>query len=499
MSAGSLALDLLIGPLPGGGPPPAPTLEAWARARGLRHEAEGLLAPLTPRLRRALGAGAHTAAQAPAGDGWLATSGPQRPRSRPERRTTDLCRGLLPGDLDGVLAHHTHLVHDPGGEGPDWVAHTATVVVAAPPGAGRAVGVADAGRRHPVRAGLVVGRERPSGDPRGSVVPQPCSRFEAHGVAWSLRPAEPEATREALAEAGAALAAAGHAEVEIEFGAVCVWVQGAVTEPARLDALCRAAAAVAGALRDAAEREPALRAAASAGRREDTERLRWLDAGVATVAWPDPPADIPEAVAAYAAVASGPARRTSRRVVFWLLVATLSGIAAALWALAEAGYAYGGVVTTVFGSWLALKVIRAFVGAGRDIGRAETDARAVPWGVEAFLRGYAGSRGLTAEDPDALRRRLDAPIRGRAVLAAHGPVAPGADGHVAFWREPVPGAPDRHWAMAIVAAPANVPPAPAGMRVDVRAGLLIVREEVEEAGRSAEALDRVAAAAGALA
>lgn len=75
--------------------------------------------------------------------------------------------------------------------------------------------------------------------------------------------------------------------------------------------------------------------------------------------------------------------------------------------------------------------MRAAVRTGRELSAGELAARARPWGVEAFVRGYAASRGLTVEDPEVVRRRFDSPVRGRAVAALHGP-----DGHLLLWVEP---------------------------------------------------------------
>jgi hypothetical protein len=80
---------------------------------------------------------------------------------------------------------------------------------------------------------------------------------------------------------------------------------------------------------------------------------------------------------------------------------------------------------------LARCIVRAAIGTGRELAESERTARARPWGVEAFVRGYAASRGLTLEDAAVVRRRFDSPVRGHAVAALHG-----HDGHLLLWVAP---------------------------------------------------------------
>ena len=310
MSAPPL-LDLTLGPASTETTPPAPLLAGWARDRGLQHLADGLLQPVTPRLRQGLGAGTPRSLRA----GGPGSTMLDRQRKRPERRSSDICHGGLPGGLEGVLAHHTHLTENGGEDGPSWLAWTSTVVVAELGDAARAVCTASVGRRTPMRALASFGRPRPSSDPRRTMVPPPTTHELRDGRTWTLSPAEDGATLDILAAAsGPALAEAPDGvEVEVEFGVLCVWVSRELTDAAELDALCRAASAVANGLRTAAEHHPPLDAAASVGHHAQTDRRRWIDAGVATVAWDAPPASVPAAVAAYGSWVRGAARGASAR------------------------------------------------------------------------------------------------------------------------------------------------------------------------------------------
>lgn len=477
----------------------APALAGWARDRGLDHRAGGLLAPLTPRLRRGLGVGTRKAYRAEPGSRWSTIF--DRDEKRPERGSHDICRGTLPGGLEGLLAHHTHLVEHSDEDGCRWEAVTATVVVADLRDAARAVGTVSAGARTPMRALAGVGRRRASSDPTRTMVEPPATREVRDGRTWTLTPAEDATTLELLAGGSSrALAEApGGVEVEIEYGVLCVWVGRELTDAAELDALCRAASAVALGARAVAVRNPPLAAEYPAVAPAPTDRRRWIEAGVATVEWPAPPADVPEAVAAYERVVRGRARRVGGLIALALLVLALAGSAAAIWIGLKTGMAAGGAITGIFAAVLFAGIVRSVSRAGREIARDEIDARARPWGFEAFVRGYAATRGMTREDPDAVRRRLVSPLRGRALAALHGRLGGCVDGHLLIWLEPGAGTPARQWLLAVVAAPGRVPAPPAPFQAQVSGDMLVVGVPVDERDRSAAALDRLAAVAGSLA
>jgi hypothetical protein len=359
------------------------------------------LPPNTPQLRRGLGVGTQRAFAAT--PGRIQSYGD--PRTRHERETEVLREGVLPGGLVGVLGHHTHLAEGIAGSF-KWAAWTNTIVYAELPVANRVLGRAWFGRREPVRAGLTLDFRR--NHRRDSVPAEDADR--------------PDPERFALPPG---------VHVEIEYGRLCAWIEGRVTDPGRLEALCRAASSVADAIVAEVAAEPELRVDTPVAPPADTERRRWVQAGAARVAWAEPPADVETAVAAYGRVVSGGARH------FGLVVGTLLFVVAALCAAAclyvgvQTGLALGGVVSAALAAWLLWRITRAAVGTGRELSAAERDARARPWGLETFVQGYARSRGLTVEDPGAVQRRFDSPVRGRAVAALHG-----AGGHRLLWLDP---------------------------------------------------------------
>jgi len=220
-------------------------------------------------------------------------------------------------------------------------------------------------------------------------------------------------------------------QVEVEYGSVCAWLEGRVTDPARLDALCRAASAFADALAAEAARWPELDAGAPVGPPADTERRRWVEAGAERIEWSAPPADVDTAIAAYGRVVAGPARRFGVVAGLVFFVVAVLAAAACLLVGVRTGFALGGVVTAALAAWGLWRIVRAAVGTARELSAAERDARARPWGLEAFVRGYAQPRGLTVEDPAVVQRRLDSPVRGHAVAALHGPA-----GHLVLWLDP---------------------------------------------------------------
>ena len=357
------------------------------------------LPPNTPLLRRGLGVGTRRA--------YAATPGPintfDDPRKRPERATAILRAGVLEGGIVGVLGHHTYLGPGPG-DGNHWAAWPYTVVYAELPAANRLLGQAWFGHAQPVSVGLTLDLRRGRRDaiPAEPTAPETFTFLPPEGV-----------------------------QIEIEFGMVCAWMPGRVTDPAQLDTLCRAASAFADAIEARLASEPDLDVHAPIEPPADTERRRWIAAGAARVRWDAPPADVDTATAAYARIVRGGARRFG--VLFGLVFFAVAALAAAalLTAGVATGLAAGGVVTAVFAVWVLWRIVGAAVGLGRELTADERDARARPWGLEAFVQGYARSRALAVEDPVVVQRRFDSPVRGRAVAALHGP-----DGHVVLWLDP---------------------------------------------------------------
>jgi hypothetical protein len=162
------------------------SLTAWARHHGLHHEGAGTLPRATPRLRAGLGLGSRRSLG-------------RDVEPIANTITTELCAGRLPGGVEGVLAHRSHVAE----ERRECVAFTATVVVVELGCSARgAAAPAGAGHAGMTRAGDVVYVD----------------------------------------------------ELELERGHLTVWANRELTEPADLDALCRVAATIARTIRARASR-----------------------------------------------------------------------------------------------------------------------------------------------------------------------------------------------------------------------------------------------------
>src|SRR5215211_4204605 len=186
------------------------SMAGWADERGLDFEDAGLLPPWSRTLAAGLGAGEHRAGLVIERTKHSITSVGGF-KKRPERSTHHICRGRLPGGLDGLVAHHLHLYLDSDPEGQSWKATPDTVVVCElrgkpmPPDA---------------KVGRVVDLSDGSGPP-----PQPRSSEERGGYRWKADPAEDPALLRELLGAGldAAIAAApAGTTVELRYGALCV-------------------------------------------------------------------------------------------------------------------------------------------------------------------------------------------------------------------------------------------------------------------------------------
>lgn len=475
-----------------------PSLEAYALERGLTHTPEALLPAWTPTLRAGLGLGAHRSTRDTPGAGFFEGFAIERPRKRPERRTAGICHGTLPGGAVGLVAHHVHLRESTDSDGHTmWTAWPETVVVVDLLDAGRAVSELRAGKAGEVKALMTLGRSKESSDPRVTMVAPPVTVEEHDGFRWRFTPAEDPQTVSAIIGGAAPLlpTVAPDVDIEIEHGILCVAVPGALADPAQLDALCRLASAIVAAVRASAARFPLLDPAVSAGPPEPTHRRRWIDDGVATVEWKEPPADFPTAVEAYRKVNRGRGRRIGWTIAFALFLVLLAGMAGGLYVADQLGLVYGGIVTVVFGLWLAWKLLWGAIRAGGEMSADERDQRAYPWALTAYVRGYASTRGLELEDQDALRRRFVSPIRGRATTALHGLLDAGVPGHLAYWTEPREDGTSRMWAVAIVAAPKQLGTVPAPYVAAISGDLLVVAVEVDPARRGPADFDGVAGTA----
>jgi len=387
-----------------------------------------LLPPHTPLLRRGLGPRrAYTATV-----GSITTF--DAPRDRPERETEVLDRGLLAGAAEGVLAYHTHLAERHGRTG--FAAWTHTVVYAELPAANRILGKTSFGHREPVKAAGTLSLRKPKPHVKGTVPFMSAPRL-ASGAMARRAVDEPKAELKGTVPF---ISVPRGIEVEVEYGALCAYMPGRVTDPAQLARLWTTAAAVVDAIVRAVEEEPELDPEVPVGPVPDTEYRRWVREGVARVAWTEPPADVDSAVAAYGRVVGGQARRFGWTAGLLLFVVATVLAAGALYAGVRLGLLYGGVFAAATGVWLLWRIVRAAFGTARELSADERHAHAWPWGLEAFVSGYAAARGLTVEHPELVQRRFDSPVRGRAVAALHGP-----DGHLLLWLDPS----DQRWIVRV--------------------------------------------------
>jgi hypothetical protein len=128
----------------------------------------------------------------------------------------------------------------------------------------------------------------------------------------------------------------------------------------------------------------------------------------------------------------------------------------------------------------------------RDAKAVDVHHRSVSWGLEAFAREYARTRGLALEDRDEFRRRFDSPIPGAPLKVMFGSLG-GGRGRLVLWLDRTGHPAPRFWNLAVVPRPAVIPDL-APYRAEVRGDVLIVAEEVPSEGRSLERLDALSAA-----
>jgi hypothetical protein len=122
----------------------------------------------------------------------------------------------------------------------------------------------------------------------------------------------------------------------------------------------------------------------------------------------------------------------------------------------------------VFGPFFVYGLFRAAWRAGSEVRAEHTATHAGPWAVEAFARGYAVARGMQLEDRDAFRRRFASPVPGVPLKVLRG------DGcRLVLWLDPSDLTRRTYHLIGI--------------------GARTVAHEVDDAGRSAANLDRLAA------
>ena len=415
-------------------------MQQWARDRGLDFLPDGLLPAWTRTLAAGAGAGSHRAGLviAQTDHSRSSTGGWKK---YPERAHHHLCRGTLPGGLEGVVAHQVHVELDSDSEGESWYAFPTTVVVARLPEGGRVV-----------------------------------QELTVREFEWRPEPAEEPALLAELRspDVEAALAAAPRGtRIEYRYGGLCVAQRGAVTDPAALDALCRVAAAFAAAMGRACALLPALDPVAPLPAPADTPRARWIAEGVKRVEWHTPPGSIPEARAAYELAVADEAKGSgskARKVLIPAAIVLSLVIGAVILGIGLAFDSLVGAVAfiVVFGPFFLWRLFRGAWQAGSEVAADHTAAHAGPWGAEAFARAYAAARGMELEDRDAFRRRFDSPVPGTPVKVLRG------DGcRLVLWTDDSDLTVRRFHLVGI--------------------GSRTVAHEVDDAGRSAANLDRLAA------
>jgi hypothetical protein len=487
----------------------APALAAWAAARGLSYQQSGLLPAASDVLSAGLGAGDHLAGivRQQSEHSITTTGGFTR---RPERYSENICAGHLPGGVEGALAHHMHLVRDYRGQDGSWTAVPETVVLARLPDAARVVREL---RAFPFQGEARVGATIDlSGGPGEAAVFHDSWTEDQYGYRFTATQAEAPELLSPIVSAvisGPLQAAPAGTQLELRDGALCVWVRGVLEIDSELDAVCALAAAVASGVARAAASLARLDPASPIGPPADTRRARWIDQGVDTVNWPQPPASVPAARAAYEQVALTSARRRGLnwkvRGIALLAGFMLIGVLAAIDALLVFAFneppfeAIIGLTFTllILGPGVLIGAFRA----GREVETEDVATRAGPWGIEAFARGYARSRGMRLEDADEFRRRFLSPLAGVPLKVLFGPLAgTGATGRLVLWIDRSDlAAGKRYLNVAVVAAPAGGAQQVAGYWVVEHAGALVIAEEVPDHGRSLERLDALASVAAGLA
>ncbi len=470
-------------------------LAGWARERRLDYAESGLLPPVSDHLRAGLGVGPHVAGVQHGRGALIRYSAATV--TRPERFSESLCTGVLPGGLEGTLAHHSFLFRHRAST-LRWDALGDTVVAARVPETARVTREL-AGRP---RTGVVVtvtGPEYGEDTKQLDLTPALGERLR-----WEVDADEDSAALEAAlgpAAIGALEATPALTRICVRDGWLTVETQELQSDPEVLDALCRAASALAAALRSAASALP--EHGPEAGplpEPPETPYRRWLAEGADRVAWPDPPPDVRTAVEAYLAVSGDDphAERRGRRgfAVVFGLIAGLGLVPAAL-AFAVGGAVVGlpalcGVLLLAFG--LALVV-------GRGARRGEVRSRAQAWGREAFAREHAWARGLRIEDAEQVRRRIPLPLPGRPERSLYGPLGDGVDGRIVLWRDRTdPESGDRALNLALVPAPGDgAPEARAPYAILTAGRWLVVAHDLGTGARTAADLDALAAEAARLA
>ena len=487
------------------GPEPE-ALQSWANSHGLAWQSEDTLPPVTERLRLGVGVGEHRSGLRTVTDrGFVTTEGRTK---RPERQTLGVAEGQLPGGLTGKLGHHVYLT-DRGrtqAEGDHrYIATCNTVVYAELPFKARPVFHLEAveARESDIKVGFQVGED---GDgelegPLDGVVPAPQGIEDAGGVRWITFPAEsPERIRRFGSGATRFLDGlpVDRIEVEYECGKLAVWIKGlAVTDPATLDQLCRFASGLASGLAETTESTPALELGEALPLPEPDPRERWVRAGADLVRWEEPPVSVIAAQERYKEDVKSQAARTGWKV--YAIVGIAIFIFSIIFALAslavtlltdEVPRAIGITIAAISVAGGALAANRLGLAAGQGAMNDRIDSSSIPWGIEAFARGYAEAAGLIREDHEELRRRLEVPFNGRAQMAWQGELSPGVTGHLSSWIDAT-GTPEPPTFYLLAVTPATGAAPPAGFQLIEQDGRRLTWQEVTSVERADYRLDQL--------
>jgi len=455
-------------------------------------------------LRRGVGIGEHRAYYRSISDRGVTTISADN-RKKPERETVGVCQGRLPGGLDGVVGHHVHQIDQGPGHEYRYVAVTDTVVFADLPLRARPVFHLEGGiGGGEVKAAITIGKPKEASGPLDGVVAALHGKTESGGLQWSSFPAEAdERIRRIVSASTRSLDGLPwqRTVVEYECGRLAVWVKDwALIDPDSLDALCRFASGLADGLAEVDGAGPPLALEAALPMPDPGAREKWVAAGVDLVEWEEPPVSVVAAQERYKEDVKPHATRTGWKVygivavslfVFSLLIAAASlGLSLAFDQYPMPVAIVVAVIAVGFG---AIAANRVGLETGQEALDDRLSASSVPWGIEAFARGYAEHAGLTHEDQEEFRHRLEVPFRGRCQIAWQGDLNPGQPGHLSVWIDPSDTPePPRFYLLAVTAETGAA--TPVGYESKEANGVRLTWQEVSSVQRAIHRLDQLRAA-----
>jgi len=477
-------------------------LQKWATERGLHWVEEDTLPPLTDRLRNGVGVGAHRASIREVSDrGSVTLTGSNR--KRPERQTLGVSSGQLPGGLNGKVGHHVYLIDQGAGQEHRHIAITDTVVYAELPWRARPVFNLNgfpAGESG-IKAAVTLGGHGEMESPLDGVVPPSKGSEDAGGMRWVSFPAEPDERVRRIASAATRFLDGLPAErIEVEYvcGVLAVWAKDRVlTGGNALDQLCRFASSLAEGLREVAESSDGIEPGSLLPPPQPDAREEWVRSGADLVDWDQPPVSVVAAQERYRKELKPQAKKSG-----WKLYGVVAVALVIFSVLIAAGSLILSLVFDDYPMPIAIMIAVVSVGIGilaanrigLKVGQEAMDDRidssAIPWGLEAFARGYAKHSGLTREDPEESRRRLEVPFKGRAQLAWQGELSDGTPGHLSSWIDATnTPEPPRFFLLAVTAATGAA--TPGGFQSLEQDGLRLTWQEVTSVQRADHRLDQL--------